>query len=338
MSTQGHAPSPSLIFQTFNAYQRTAVLKAAIELDLFTAVGEGKTIVPDLAKRCGTSERGTRILCDYLTIIGFLVKSGKHYSLTQDSAVFLDRRSPAYMGDSTDFLLSPSVTEGFKDVAAMVRKGGTVLPEEGSVAPEHPMWVKFARAMEGMQIMPAKAIAELVQADSGRKLKVLDIAAGHGLFGLAFGRLHPQAEIVGLDWPNVLEVAKANAAKAGLADRYRTIAGSAFDVDYGDGYDIVLLTNFLHHFDAPTCEALLKKVYRALSRGGRAVTLELVPNDDRVSPPEAASFSMMMLASTPAGDAYTFSELEAMFKNAGFSRSELFPLPPTFFNVIVSYK
>ena len=109
-------------------------------------------------------------------------------------------------------------------------------------------------------------------------------------------------------------------------------------MDYGEGYDIVLLTNFLHHFDAPTNETLLRKVHAALAEGGRAVTLEFVPNEDRVSPPGAAAFSMQMLGGTPSGDAYPFSEFERMFRNAGFARSELHQLPPSIQQVIISYK
>jgi hypothetical protein len=82
----------------------------------------------------------------------------------------------------------------------------------------------------------------------------------------------------------------------------------------------------------------LKKVHAALAPGGRAVTFEFIPNEDRVSPPLAASFSLMMLGSTPAGDAYTFAEFEQMFRNAGFSSNELHPLPPTFQQVVISYK
>ena len=98
------------------------------------------------------------------------------------------------------------------------------------------------------------------------------------------------------------------------------------------------LTNLLHHFDPATCEVLFRKVHAALADGGRAVTLEFVPNEDRVSPPEAASFSVMMLISTPSGDAYTFSELERMAANAGFSRSTMHPLPPTIQQVVISEK
>jgi cyclopropane fatty-acyl-phospholipid synthase-like methyltransferase len=230
------------------------------------------------------------------------------------------------------------LTEGPHHIADAVRKGGTVMENDGTIGPENPVWVKFARAMAPMMALASQLMAKLVDPGADRKLKILDIAAGHGLFGIGFATQNQQAEITALDWKPVLEVAKENAQKAGVADRYRTIEGSAFEVEFGSGYDLVLLTNFLHHFDPPTCETLLRKVRAALADGGRVVTLEFVPNDDRVTPPGTAQFSMMMLSSTPSGDAYTFSELERMFANAGFSRSTFHPLPPTIQQVVISEK
>jgi len=213
-----------------------------------------------------------------------------------------------------------------------------LLEEEGTVTPENPVWVEFARSMAPLMAMPAELLARLCGADKAEKCRVLDIAAGHGLFGITIARLNPKAGITAVDWAGVLTVARENAQAGGVADRYKTIAGSAFDVDYGSDYDFILLTNFLHHFDQPTCEKLLKKVHAALAPEGRAVTFDFVPNEDRVSPPVAASFSLMMLGTTPSGDAYTYSEFERMFRNAGFSSSELHPLPPTFQQVVISHK
>jgi ubiquinone/menaquinone biosynthesis C-methylase UbiE len=339
MSTSAaQQPSPQLFFQTINAHQQTEALKGAIELEVFTAIGEGNTTAAHIAKRCQASEKGIRILCDFLTIHGMLTKDGDQYGLTLDSATFLDKRSPAYLGGTVEFLCSPMLTEGAKHIADAVRKGGTVMENDGTIGPENPVWVKFARAMGAMMAFPAQLIAKLIDPSADRRLKILDIAAGHGLFGIAFATNNPQTDITAVDWPAVLEVAKENAHKMGVADRYHTKEGSAFDVEFGSGYDLVLLTNFLHHFDPPTCETLLRKVHSALADGGRAVTLEFVPNEDRVTPPDAAGFSMMMLTSTPSGDAYTFSELEKMFANVGFSRSTLHPLPPTIQQVVVSEK
>ncbi|HJY88409.1 MAG TPA: class I SAM-dependent methyltransferase [Candidatus Acidoferrales bacterium] len=334
----GQQPSPEHILEALNAYQQTASLKAALELDLFTAVGEGNQTAPAIAKRCAASERGTRILSDYLVVIGFLTKEGQRYGLTADSAMFLDRRSPTCLAGAVAFLNSPHLTDGFKDLASAVRKGGTVVGKAGTLEPEHPVWVEFARAMAGFMALPAELIARLVGAVEGRKSKVLDIAAGHGLFGITIAKHNPHAEIVAVDWPGVLAVAQENARAAGVEARYRTFPGSAFEVDFGNDYDLVLLTNFLHHFDVPTCEKFLRKVHRALAPGGRAVTFEFIPNEDRVSPPVAAKFSLIMLSTTPSGDAYTFSEYERIFRNAGFQSNELHPLPPTPGQVVVSYR
>ena len=340
MSTSSAAqqPSPVLFFQTINAHQRTEALKAAIELEVFTAIGEGNATAAEIAKRCQASEKGIRVLCDYLTIMEMLTKQGDRYALTLDSSVFLDKRSPAYLGSATEFLCSPMLTQGFRQMTEAVRKGGTAIDDEGTIGPDHPIWVKFARGMAGLMSMPAQLMAKLVDPNADRKLKILDIAAGHGLFGIAFATQNKQVEVTALDWKAVLEVAKDNAEKAGVAERYSTIEGSAFDVEFGSGYDLVLVTNFLHHFDPPTCEKLLKKVHAALADGGRAVTLEFVPNDDRVTPPEVAGFSLVMLVGTPSGDAYTFRELEQMFANAGFSGSTFHELPPTFQQVVISEK
>jgi hypothetical protein len=331
-------PTPERFFAAASAYQQTAALKAAVELDVFTAIAGGADTAEAVAKACDASERGVRILCDALTVFGFLTRSDGRYALAPESAAFLDTRSPMYLGGALEFLLTPAIVDGFSDLAGAVRKGGTLAPDGGSLAPEHPMWVQFARAMAPMMRLPAQALAGIANGSGNPDIKVLDIAAGHGVFGVTVAQNNPNARIVAQDWPNVLEVARETAAKAGVADRHESLPGSAFTVDFGGGYDVVLLTNFLHHFDAQTNQTLLRKVHAALAEGGRAVALEFVPNEDRVSPQIPALFSLTMLNSTPAGDAYTYAELEAMFKAAGFSRCENRPLEPSPQTAVIGYK
>jgi SAM-dependent methyltransferase len=321
MASQAHAPepaSPALVFETLFAYQRTAALRAAIELDLFRAVGEGPCDAACLAQRCGASQRGTRILSDYLVILGFLAKEDGIYRHTPTSQRFLDPRSPACVASTARFLTMPEMQEPLDHLADIVRNGRTVLPGQGSVEPDNPVWVEFAHSMAPMMAPLAAPLGQTVLRWRSGPMRVLDIAAGHGLFGIEIAKQNPLAHIVALDWARVLEVAAANARRAGVADRYQTLPGSAFEVAYGGPYDAILLTNFLHHFDVPTCVDLLKKVKAALKPGGVAATLEFVPNEDRVSPPMQAGFSLTMLASTESGDAYTFRDLERMHREAGF--------------------
>jgi SAM-dependent methyltransferase len=214
----------------------------------------------------------------------------------------------------------------FADMSGLVRRGGA--PDRGTLEPDDPIWVEFARSMAPMVAMQAKMIAPLVTVP-GRAAQVLDIAAGHGLFGIEIARHNPAAQIVAVDWATVLDVARENAVAAGVAGRYRTIPGSAFDVDFGSGFDLVLLPNFLHHFDPATNVRLLRRVRAAMTPSGRVATVEFVPNPDRISPPGTAAFSLTMLGSTPEGDAYTFAELDRMFREAGFGESRLHVLEPT---------
>jgi cyclopropane fatty-acyl-phospholipid synthase-like methyltransferase len=330
-------PSPMLFFETINGYQRTAALKAAIELELFTAIGEGATTPETIALRCQASVRGVRILSDYLAVLGFIAKRDGHYQLTQDTAFFLDRRSPAYVGGAIGFLTDDRFKEYFEDVAACVRKGGTLLEDQGTMSVENPIWLEFARSMGRLQANPAEQVAQLLHVETAPHLKVLDIAAGHGMFGIALARHNPHAEVVAVDWPGVLRVARDHAEAAGVAESWRALPGSAFEVDYGSGYDLALVTGFLHHFDPPRSVALLRKIKNALAPRGRAVVVEFVPNDDRVTPPPSALFPLTMLATTPSGDAYTFAELRQMVAGAGFTSCELHEIPNNFQRAIIAH-
>ena len=326
----GGSPNPGAIFDMLLAHQRTAALKAAIDLDVFRSLSAGPQDAATIARLCSASERGIRILCDFLCINGILAKADGKYLHTPTSAAFLDPNSPASLGSIAKFLGDKSMLEPYEHLEEIVRTGRTVMPGHGSVEPENPVWVQFAESMAPMMAPLAGPLGKVVLEGMSGPVRVLDIAAGHGLFGIEIARQNPQARVTAVDWASVLNVAMNNARKAGVHERYEMLAGSAFDVSYGGPYDAVLLTNFLHHFDVPTCVGLLKKVRGALRPGGRVAALEFVPNEDRISPPMPAGFSLTMLATTVAGDAYTLKEITAMYRDAGFSNvtSRVIPQSP----------
>lgn len=327
--------TPQKFIETMQAYQRTAALKAAIELELFTAIGEGCTSVSSLAERTGASQRGLRILCDFLVTAGFLSKVEDRYRMTGDTAVFLDKKSPAYLGSAVGYLGSPAVMGAYADLATVVRHGGPVVsafPEDRNRS----MWVDFARAMAPMVHLVAEEAEKILFTDSA--IRVLDVAAGHGLFGITIAHHNPLARVVALDWPQVLEVARENAESAGVLDRYQLLPGDALEVAFGSDFDQILVPNLLHMWDRVTIVRLLRKAHAALSPAGRLALVEFVPNEDRVSPPVPASFAMYMLANTPGGNAYTFSEFRRMLEEAGFAECRMHSLGVTHHSLIVAEK
>jgi SAM-dependent methyltransferase len=320
-STTHSQPTPERFFNAVNAYELTEAVKAAVELEVFTGIAEGNVTPAKLANRCQAAERGLRILCDFLCIHGFIAKENGQYALAPDAALFLDRRSPAYLGGTLEFMLTMHLRQAHEHLAEAVRRGGTALGA-GTLEPENPDWVRFARGMTPLAYKPAELAATELR-KGGEAHKVLDISASHGMYGILVAKVNPTAQIYASDWKNVLEVAQKNAEAAGVADRYHLLPGSAFETDFGADYDLILVPNFLHHFDAATSTALMRKVYAALKPGGRAAIVDFVPNADRISPPTAAAFSLMMLATTPSGDAYTFNELKKFATDAGFACVEL---------------
>ena len=320
--------SPEPLLDAVLGHLRTSAIKAAVELDLFTAIAEGATGSAALAKRTGAAERGVEILADYLTVMGFLEKSDGQYGLAASTAVFLDRRSPAFMGDIHRFLAAPEMLKlALADPAGFVRNGGSV--GLANVAPSDPIWIDFARYMAPLAAPVAQATAAHLAERPPAPESILDIAAGHGLYGITCARQFAAARVTALDWDNVLTVARENAAAAGLGERFKTLGGSAFDVPFGGPYDLILMPNFLHHFDEAACIGLLRKARGALAPGGRIAIVEFVPDEDRVSPPRPAMFAYIMLATTPAGTAFPPSALRRMLAEAGFGPPELAPLLPT---------
>jgi len=322
------ASSENPVYDAVLAYQKTAALTAAVKLDIFTLIGGSMMTVEDLAPRAGASARGLRILCDYLTVIGLLAKQDSSYSLTLAAKRFLDRSSPTALGSCVDFLAAPEILAlALNDPVSNVCRGGST--GLALLASDHPIWVRFAKAMMPIAAPAAKRVAAYVTALPTQPRTVLDVAAGHGLYGIELARALPDAVVTAVDWAEVLAVARANAKAAQVDDRFFTIAGSAFDTEWGRDFDLVLLPNFLHHLGRDECVSLLRKIRTSLAPAGQVLAVEFVPNPDRVSPPLQAAFAFLMLVSTPSGDAYTLTDLDEIARAAGFGGATARPLPPT---------
>ena len=290
------------VYDAMQAYQKTAALTAAVKLDIVTLIGGGAATSDALAEKTAASSRGMRILCDFLTVMGLLSKQDGAYSATE----------PAQE-------ISRSLLTGVdRRLDRILRR-----PRNGAPRARRPGFLRETRRF-GRACAPGSRPSDLAPLRQGRDsdctrrsqarrrlsrcsgprpLTVLDVAAGHGFYGIELAKAFPEAVVTAVDWPSVLELASANARDAGVGERFRVVAGNAFEVDWGDDFDLVILANFLHYFSPEECATILRKVKSSLSPRGRACAVDFVPDEDRVSPPMQAMFAFLMLATTPGGDA-----------------------------------
>lgn len=329
-------PNPGLVIDTLNAFQKSAALKGAIDLELFSKIGTDVLTAAQIADRCQTDLRATRILCDFLVVNGFLTKEDLTYRLNATSSTFLDIRSPKYLGSIAKFIQSPDLQHAFSDVASLLRRGHTSLPDKGTVSNDYEGWVEFAQSMVPMMMSAALFMGDWVAKNFHGEGELLDVAAGHGMFGIQASTRNSKLKVTALDWEQVLQVAKENVARAGLESQFTWLGGDAFEVQLPENrYDLVMLTNFLHHFSFDRNVAFLKKIRRTLRLGGRVLTLEFVPDENRITPPAPATFALTMLATTPDGDAYTFSEYQRMGEQAGFTKFQCVDVPHSIQRLII---
>src|ERR1700722_5993552 len=134
-----HSFGPAWLMDEFLAYERTFTLRAAMELDLFTRIGQGVDTIPALAKATRASERGLRVLCDSLAVRQHLVKESNRYRLSLNSRVYLSKNSPAYFGSAIKFLASDTYIEAFSNLTRSVKRGRGRSPKTN--------WPDFARLM-----------------------------------------------------------------------------------------------------------------------------------------------------------------------------------------------
>ena len=317
--------TPEPIFRGLTAFWLSAAMRTGIELGLFAALVEGPLDAAALGARIQCPARSTAMLADALVGTGVLSKADGRYGLTPVAETFLDPKKPSYLGSMVHIVSGAEQWASFADLASAVRKGGCVM-EQGHLTPDDPFWHTFAQSSLAMAMGQGQQVAELAAAKGIPVTRVLDIAAGTGGYGCAFGMKFPEAKVAFADWPGVLGFTKQNADRFGLGARAEFRPGDIFTSDWGSGYDLVLLPNIYHHFDEADCLKLSARVREALKPGGAAVVVDFVPDDAREAAAMPLLFALVMLTHTPKGTTYTGADYRRFLGQNGFTRFDAVPL------------
>jgi ubiquinone/menaquinone biosynthesis C-methylase UbiE len=311
-------PAPQRVMQLMWGYATTMVLEAGVRLRYFDELAAEPGTAEELARRTGTSLRGARAVLNALVGLELLRKEGEQYLLGPEAEAFLVSDRPSFVGAMVRHASSRLIPSWLHltEVAKTGHPPHAVNQEE--IGAE--FFAGFVEDIFPMSYGAARTLAtELKVSASERALSVLDLAAGSGVWGIALAEASPQVSVTAVDWPAVLEVTRRVAARRGVGERLRTVAGDLLEVDFGGPHDIAVLGHILHSEGEERSRRLLARVHSALTPGGTVVIAEMVPNDERTGPQFPLLFAVNMLVHTEAGDVFTFAEMSEWLRAAGFT-------------------
>ncbi len=300
---------------------KAAVLKAAIELEVFTRLAEGHRTVPAIARLSGTTERGMRILLDALVFMGLLSKFHTEYKLAPTAEAFLVKGKPTYTGDA---LLGDFAWDARGQLSKVIRTGKILAPVAYSDAYE-PIWAGIAASSLVDWQKQAEAANALwdklgITTENAKGLRVLDVGGGAGIASFALAKRHPSIRITAIDRAMVLPYTKQIAEAMGVTSQVTMMVGDALNLELKAGaFDLIFFGNLTNYFSPEQNVGAFRRAYEALTLNGRIVIHAPIADEDHKGPGEVPMAGIEVLLSSPDGDIYTFAEYRGMLEAVGFS-------------------
>ena len=328
MSTPVTTPvTPERIMQFAWGYVPPLVLEAAIRHRIFDLLDGGPKTVSEIQKETGASERGLSAVMNALVGLNFLEKDKQgSFSLTPESSTFLVSTKPSYQGG---FLRhgSEQLIPKWLHLNEIVMTGepaAAVNKEESG----GDFFQQFVNDIFPLSYPAAQVLSRHYNANGAAPaVRVLDLAAGSGVWGIAMAQGSEKVSVTAVDWPEVIPVTRKTVARFGLADRFSYVEGDLLQADFGSGHNLAMLGHILHSEGSERSQALLKKTFQALAPGGTISIAEFLVNADRTGPLNALFFAVNMLVNTETGDTYSFEEISGWLKAAGFTDARTLDAP-----------
>jgi predicted O-methyltransferase YrrM len=312
---------PDDLHERMRAFQESRAILTALELDLFTAVGDGSG-APEVAARLGADPRSTEMLLNALASLRLLTKREGVYRNSPAAARYFtagsrDNARPALLHTAHLWHRWSTLTE-------CVRAGTAVARDE--IAGRGEDWTEaFIAAMHRNASERAPLVVGAVSAEN--VCRMLDVGGGSGAYSIAFARANPALRADILDLADVEPIARGHLERAGVADRVTVRAGDLRRDRLGEGYDLVFMSAICHMLSPEENLDLLVRSREALAPGGRVSIQDFILEPDKTSPRFAALFALNMLVGTRGGSSYSEPEYAAWLGEAGFREIRRVRLP-----------
>jgi SAM-dependent methyltransferase len=296
------------------AFMQARVMLSAADLDLCTELDRKPRSAPDLAADLGLDERALTRVLDCLVVMGVLVKIDETYRLTERAAPLSSRHPESILPMIRHM---SCMWANWSQLTETMRCGTnpSLTPVLGEK--DKDVMTAFIGAMHVIGQGLSRQIADELDLSSFRGL--LDIGGGSGTYTMAFLEKNPDMRAVIFDFPGVLDLARKRIADTSFADRVSFSSGDFYHDELPEGCDLALLSAIIHQNSLQENTDLFRKIYRALAPGGCVLIRDHIMDEARTSPSAGAFFAINMLVATPAGDTYTFAEVQGMLADADFT-------------------
>jgi SAM-dependent methyltransferase len=312
--------TPERLQQLGFAYAPPLIISAAVNNKVFDTLESGAKTVEQLEKETGGSARGLRAIMDALVGLELLKKDRQsRYTLTRESQAFLISEKPGTLAGFFGSIL-PILTSRWLRLTDIVRDGRPpVAVNQETEGTE--FFSQLVETIIPMSYAGAQKLADhLKVANAKEQVRVIDLAAGSGIWGIAVAQKSPQVRVTAVDWAGMIPTTKRIAEKFGVRDRFNFIEGDLSEANFGSSYDIATLGHILHSEGEERSRQLLNKTFRALKSGGTIAIAEWLVNDERTKPLPSLMFSVQMLVNTEKGDTFSFNEIKNWLEDAGFKK------------------
>ena len=310
---------PDRLDQMIRGYMPSRCLLTALELDIFTAVGDGAN-AEQIGEKIHANARAAGMLLNALVALGLLSKSGDDYKNTVESARFLVQGSKD--NHRNGLLHTANIWHRWSTLTDAVRSG-TRVPASRDDNPEwtHNFISGMQRHAKDRAPLVVKALgAAPATANSNSNIRrILDLGGGSGAYSIAFAKASPDAQCEILDLPEVVPLTAEYVRQAGVSAQVTLRAGDMLQDDFGSGYDLIMLNAICHMFSEEQNREIFHRAHQALAPNGRLVVQDFILNPEKTGPQHAALFSLNMLVSTEAGASYSEPEYTHWMKAAGFT-------------------
>jgi hypothetical protein len=302
------------LLQLSSHHWHTATLHAAVKLDFFTHLADTPMSADHLATTIRADPRGIAMLLHALVAMDLLTKEGETFHCTESSRIWLSKNSDSYMGHI--IMHHYNLVTGWHRLDEAVMTGAPVRSRLSHDAADKER-ENFLMGMYNLASLIAPRLASQINL-TGRK-RLLDLAGGPGTYAIHFCRQNPEMSAVVFDLPTTGPFAEQTIQKYGLSERISFVGGDITSEEPGNGYDVIWVSHLLHSESPEKSAGIIQKATGSLNSGGLLLIQEFILDDDKTAPLFPTLFSLNMLVGTPAGQAYSQSELAAIMSGAGLS-------------------